>query len=101
MVVLAVALSIPADPLASIGWRLNVTTPEERSKSFDAMGVSSNLGFVIGPALAGALGSTRLGDRLPVYATMGVSLTAAGSRPQMTSSDFETRFVLSSSLEKR
>jgi len=111
-VVLAVALSIPAEPLARVGWQLtgpftltlplllvfvaratdgmtagnssitsayvaDVTAPEERSKSFGAMGVSSNLGFVVGPALAGALGSTRLGDRLPVYATLGVSLTAA------------------------
>jgi predicted MFS family arabinose efflux permease len=124
-VVLAVALTIPAAPLATAAWRLtgpftltlplllifaarasdgltagnasitaayvaDVTAPEERNKSFGAMGVSSNLGFVVGPALAGVLGSTRLGDRLPVYATLGVSLVAAAliawylpeSRPQ-------------------
>ncbi|HYV43211.1 MAG TPA: MFS transporter, partial [Myxococcaceae bacterium] len=111
-VVLAVALSLPANPLANVAWRLtgpftvtlplllvflaratdgmtagnssitaayvaDVTPPEKRNSSFGAMGVSSNLGFVVGPAIAGALGSTRLGDRLPVYATLGVSLAAA------------------------
>jgi predicted MFS family arabinose efflux permease len=111
-VVLAVALGLPAEPLAAVSWRLtgpftvtlplllvfaarmsdgltagngsittayvaDVTRPEERNRSFGAMGVSSNLGFMIGPALAGVLGSTRLGDRLPVYATLGISLVAA------------------------
>jgi MFS family permease len=55
----------------------DVTPPEERNQSFGAMSVSSNLGFIVGPALAGVLGSTRLGDRLPVYATLAVSLVAA------------------------
>jgi len=55
----------------------DVTTPEERSRAFGYMGVSSNLGFVVGPAVAGALGSTALGDRLPVYVTLGISLAAA------------------------
>src|SRR5205814_7768855 len=68
----------------------HVTAPEQRNQSFGAMGVSSNLVYVVGPALAGVLGSTRLGDRLPVYASLGISLVAAAliawylpeSRPQ-------------------
>ena len=40
------------------------------------MAVSSNLGFVLGPALAGLLGATLLGEILPVMAAFLISLIA-------------------------
>ena len=40
------------------------------------MAVSGNLGFIIGPALAGLLGATLLGEVLPVLAAFGISALA-------------------------
>ncbi|MCG8406604.1 MAG: MFS transporter [Phycisphaerales bacterium] len=54
----------------------DITPEEERSKNFGKMAISSNLGFVLGPALAGLLGSTALGELLPVAAAAFVSLLA-------------------------
>jgi MFS transporter, DHA1 family, tetracycline resistance protein len=54
----------------------DVSPAEERSRSFGLMGVSSNLGFVVGPALAGLLGSTPAGDIAPVSAALLISLVA-------------------------
>jgi len=54
----------------------DVTTEKERSKNFGRMAVSSNLGFIIGPALAGILGATILGVKLPVIAALVISLIA-------------------------
>ncbi len=54
----------------------DITTEEERSKNFGRMAVSSNLGFVLGPALAGLLGATLLGEILPVLAAFIISLIA-------------------------
>lgn len=52
-------------------------TPEvDRSKNFGQMAVSSNLGFVLGPALAGLLGATLLGEILPVLAAFTISAIA-------------------------
>ena len=54
----------------------DITSEEERSRSFGRMGVSSNLGFIVGPALAGLLGATQWGETLPVVAALLISLIA-------------------------
>ena len=54
----------------------DITPDEERSKNFGKMSASANLGFIFGPALAGLLGSTILGDILPVIIAMAISLVA-------------------------
>ena len=41
------------------------------------MAVSSNLGFILGPALAGLLSATVLGELLPVLAALSISLLAS------------------------
>ena len=54
----------------------DITSEKERNKNFGRMAVSSNLGFIIGPALAGVLGATLLGVKLPVIAALVISLVA-------------------------
>lgn len=41
-------------------------TPELRQLAFGRMGMAASLGFVIGPALAGVLGGTTWGPKLPI-----------------------------------
>jgi DHA1 family tetracycline resistance protein-like MFS transporter len=47
-----------------------------RSKNFGKMAISSNLGFIVGPALAGILGGTIYGNILPVLVAIFVSFIA-------------------------
>ena len=54
----------------------DITSEEERSRSFGRMGISSNLGFIFGPALAALLGATAWGETLPVVAALLISLVA-------------------------
>jgi DHA1 family tetracycline resistance protein-like MFS transporter len=54
----------------------DITTEEDRSKNFGRMAVSSNLGFIVGPALAGLLGATMLGEVVPVLAAFAISALA-------------------------
>ncbi len=54
----------------------DITSEEERSRSFGRMGVASNLGFIVGPALAALLGATAQGERLPIFAALLISLVA-------------------------
>lgn len=54
----------------------DITPEENRSNNFGKMAISSNLGFIIGPALAGVLGATALGELLPVLAAGLISLIA-------------------------
>lgn len=54
----------------------DITTEYDRSKDFGRMAVASNVGFVIGPALAGLLGATILGEVLPVLAALVISAVA-------------------------
>jgi MFS family permease len=54
----------------------DISAEEDRSRNFGRMGISSNLGFVVGPALAGLLGGTAMGETLPVLAALAVSLVA-------------------------
>lgn len=54
----------------------DISPEQDRSRNFGRMGISSNLGFVLGPALAGLLGGTAMGYSLPVLAALVVSLAA-------------------------
>jgi len=54
----------------------DVTSEANRSKNFGKMAISSNLGFVVGPAIAGVLGATIFEETLPVLAALFLSLAA-------------------------
>ncbi len=56
----------------------DISDDSNRKTNFGKMAASANLGFIIGPALAGVLGGTVLGEILPVFATMLISLIAIG-----------------------
>jgi MFS family permease len=51
----------------------DISSDENRSNNFGKMAISSNLGFVVGPALAAILGSTIFGNILPVMAALILS----------------------------
>ena len=53
----------------------DISNKADRKKNFGKVSASSNLGYIVGPALAGILGATALGISLPVIAAMAVSLT--------------------------
>ncbi len=55
----------------------DVTDEADRSAVFGKMSVASNLGFVVGPALAGLLGATAWGETLPVLAAFAISAVAS------------------------
>lgn len=50
----------------------DVTPPEKRAASFGLLGAAFGIGFIIGPAMGGALGDIDL--RLPFYVAAGLSL---------------------------
>lgn len=52
----------------------DITTEEERGQAFGKMGVSANLGFVFGPAIAALLGAWSMGELLPVLTALGISV---------------------------
>jgi len=52
----------------------DVSSEENRSNNFGKMAISSNLGFILGPALAGILGGTVYGELLPVLAALLLSI---------------------------
>ena len=52
----------------------DISSEEDRSKNFGKIAISSNLGFIVGPALAGILGATVYGAALPVLAALILSL---------------------------
>ncbi|HYY49956.1 MAG TPA: MFS transporter [Nitrososphaeraceae archaeon] len=52
----------------------DLSSDSTRSKNFGKMAISSNLGFILGPALAGILGGTTYGAILPVLAALILSL---------------------------
>src|ERR671923_1450834 len=52
----------------------DLSSDKTRSKNFGRMAISSNLGFILGPALAGILGGTIYGAILPVLAALILSL---------------------------
>jgi MFS family permease len=54
----------------------DITEEEDRSRNFGRMSISANLGFILGPAVAGVLGATVLGELLPVLVALGISFVA-------------------------
>ena len=54
----------------------DISTEENRKANFGKMSAAANLGFIIGPALAGLLGSTVLGNMLPIIAALLISFVA-------------------------
>jgi DHA1 family tetracycline resistance protein-like MFS transporter len=60
--------SIPA----AVAYLADVTPPEKRAASFGLLGAAINLGFALGPALGGLLGT--LGPRAPFWAAATLSL---------------------------
>lgn len=52
----------------------DISTDNNRSNNFGKMAISSNLGFILGPALAGILGGTFYGALLPVLAALLLSI---------------------------
>lgn len=54
----------------------DLSDDKTRSKNFGKMAISSNLGFIVGPALTGILGGTIYGNTLPVIVAIFVSFVA-------------------------
>lgn len=54
----------------------DISTDEDRNTNFGKMGASTSLGFVLGPAVAGILASTMLGEALPLLLAAVISLIA-------------------------
>jgi len=52
----------------------DLTSEEDRNKNYGRISVASNLGYVVGPALAGILGTTVYGELLPVSAALLISV---------------------------
>ena len=57
-------------PVAS-AYVADVTTPEQRARSFGLMGAAWGLGFVVGPAIGGLLGEAN--PRLPFFVAAGLA----------------------------
>ena len=55
----------------------DITPEDERSANFGKMAVSSNLGFILGPAIAAVLGAVTAGEAAPVLAALSISVVAA------------------------
>lgn len=53
---------------------VDVTLPENRARAFGVIGVAFGIGFLIGPAIAGAL--ARYGVQAPMFAAMALSATS-------------------------
>jgi DHA1 family tetracycline resistance protein-like MFS transporter len=54
----------------------DIATPAERKADFGKMGVAANLGFMVGPVIAGLLGSTSGGLVVPISGALATSLLA-------------------------
>lgn len=54
----------------------DITSEDNRSRNYGRMAMSTNLGFIVGPALAGLLGATVLGEVVPVAAAFAISAVA-------------------------
>lgn len=54
----------------------DITTPEERKKGYGKLAAATNLGFIIGPALAGVLGALPNGKFIIVLTAASISLLA-------------------------
>lgn len=67
----AVAGATSANFSTASAYIADISTPEQRAKRFGYVGATFSLGFVVGPALGGLLGSIDL--RLPFLAAAGLS----------------------------
>jgi MFS family permease len=54
----------------------DITPEQQRTVNFGKMAISANLGYIVGPALAGVLGGSRWGEVGPVGAALVVSVIA-------------------------
>lgn len=54
----------------------DITTPENRAKSFGMIGAAFGLGFIVGPVIGGLLGD--IDHRLPFWFSAGLALTNFG-----------------------
>lgn len=54
----------------------DISTEKNRKANFGKMAMSSSLGFIIGPTLAGILGATEIQEVLPVLAATVISVVA-------------------------
>lgn len=54
----------------------DISTEDNRKANFGKMAMSSSLGFIIGPTLAGLLGATQFQEALPVVAATLISIVA-------------------------
>jgi MFS family permease len=52
----------------------DISTDSDRSSNFGKLSISTNLGFILGPALAGLLSVTIYGEALPVMAAILIAL---------------------------
>lgn len=52
----------------------DITEEKDRNRNFGRMSISTNLGFIVGPALAGLLSVTEYGEALPVLGAVIISL---------------------------
>jgi MFS family permease len=52
----------------------DITEEKDRNRNFGKMSISSNLGFIVGSALAGILSVTEYGEAAPVLAAIVISL---------------------------
>ena len=55
----------------------DVTEESDRKMNFGKMAVAGNLGFILGPALAGLFGATRYGQIVPVAIALVISVVAS------------------------
>jgi DHA1 family tetracycline resistance protein-like MFS transporter len=51
----------------------DVTSEKDRNRNFGKISMALNLGFVVGPALAGVLSTTEYGDAAPVLGAIAIS----------------------------
>lgn len=54
----------------------DISAISERKKNYGKMAATANAGLIFGPALAGLLGNTGLGNMLPILLAMAVSLVS-------------------------
>lgn len=54
----------------------DISHDDNRNANFGKMAVSANVGFILGPAIAGVLGGTAWGELLPVLAALTISFVA-------------------------
>jgi len=52
----------------------DITAEKDRNRNFGKMSISSNLGFIVGPALAGILSVTQYGYAAPILGAIVISL---------------------------